>query len=141
MNQSRPYTKVELSMIVNDRFIKLSGAAKAVLLLMLSKDQDERQYVDGNFVFPVGIAAVYGFSPGVFGRALDDLIGGGFIDLVSTGMGIYKVQNLYRISDRWRNGGKPMRVRGNLGKRGFRPGNCLGAVKSRQDAMRMRAHR
>ncbi len=49
----------------------------------------------------------HGISYNSFRNAIDDNIDKGFIDIESTGAGVHKVKNLYRISDRWRNYGTP----------------------------------
>jgi len=72
----------------------------------------------------------YGFSASTFRNAIDELMEKGFIDIAEAGGGIYKVKNLYSISNRWQKystseyvkpQGRPKPV-----NRGFQKGNQLG---------------
>ena len=47
-----------------------------------------------------------GMSGTTFARALDELIGHGFVDIEATGAGVFELKTLYRISERWRKWGK-----------------------------------
>ena len=73
----------------------------------------------------------YGISTGAFRNAIDELREKGFIDIAATGQGVFKVTNLYSISDRWRKYGTDeyeppkARRRGPI-NRGFQKGNKLG---------------
>jgi hypothetical protein len=59
---------------------------------------------NGEIVFSYKEAQTkYGISAGAFRDAIDELREKGFVDIASTGMGVYKVTNLYSISDRWGN--------------------------------------
>jgi len=74
---------------------------------------------------------VYGILAGAFGKAIDELLDKGFIDIAATGMGVHKVKNLYAISERWKLYGtaeyeKPKpRPKGPI-NRGFAKGNQYG---------------
>jgi DNA-binding PadR family transcriptional regulator len=70
-------------------------------------------------------------TEGTFRRALDELREKGFLDITESGQGVYKVTNLYALSDRWRKYGtaeyeppKP-RKKGPI-NRGFQKGNQYG---------------
>ncbi len=72
----------------------------------------------------------YGISDSRFGKAIDELIEKGFIDIADTGMGVHKVTTLYSISDRWKLYGtkdfvKKERAKGPI-NRGFQKGNQYG---------------
>ncbi len=70
-------------------------------------------------------------SDKTFAKAIDELRDKGFIDIASTGMGVYKVTTLYSISDRWKLYGTPEykppkpRPKGPI-NRGFQKGNNYG---------------
>lgn len=70
-------------------------------------------------------------SDKTFARAIDELRDKGFLDIASTGMGVYKVTTLYNISDRWKLYGTPEykppkpRPKGPI-NRGFQKGNNYG---------------
>jgi hypothetical protein len=49
----------------------------------------------------------YGIPNSTFRNTIAELIGKGFIDIAAGGQGIYKVKNLYSVSDRWRKYGTP----------------------------------
>jgi len=44
----------------------------------------------------------YGIPNSTFRDAINEIIDKGFIDIAASGQGIYKVKNLYSISNRWR---------------------------------------
>lgn len=73
----------------------------------------------------------HGISSGAFGRAIDELIDKGFIDIAATGRGVYKVTTLYSISKRWERYATPEykkpkpRRKGPI-NRGFQKGNQHG---------------
>jgi len=70
-------------------------------------------------------------SDQTFTNTIDELRDKGFVDIASTGMGVYKVTTLYSISDRWRLYGTPEykkpkpRPKGPI-NRGFQKGNQYG---------------
>ena len=70
-------------------------------------------------------------SNSTFRRAIHDLLEKGFIDIAAGGQGVHKVKNLYAISNRWKDYGKPeyrppaLRPKGPI-NRGFQPGNTYG---------------
>jgi hypothetical protein len=73
----------------------------------------------------------YGIAETSFGNAIDELLDKGFIDIVASGQGTYKVTNFYAISDRWRFYGtsdyeKPKLRTGKPINRGFQKGNQYG---------------
>jgi hypothetical protein len=74
----------------------------------------------------------YGISCSAFRNAIDELREKGLIDIAESGAGLYRSQNLYEISDRWRlygaNEYKPPRPRpkGQPMGRGFKKGNKFG---------------
>lgn len=74
----------------------------------------------------------YGITDGQFSRAINALRAAGFIDIEQSGAGLFKSQNTYSISERWRDYGTPdfkppkERPRGPNNGRGFQPGNKLG---------------
>ena len=45
---------------------------------------------------------IYGISRGRFTRAIDLLVGYGFINIVSTGSGMKKVKSVYGLCERWK---------------------------------------
>lgn len=72
----------------------------------------------------------YGFTASRYRRALDDLIGHGFLDVAATGMGVHKVVTLYAISERWRAWGTAdfvgaKRPKPPIANPGFKRGNKL----------------
>jgi hypothetical protein len=69
-------------------------------------------------------------AAGRFGRAIDELVEKGFLDIAKTGMGLYKMTTYYGISDRWRYWGTEKfepakRPEPNIRGCGFRKGNKL----------------
>ncbi len=62
---------------------------------------------NGQLVFTYNEAETLGISRSSFQRSLDQLIEYGFIDVVTTGAGLYRSPNLYALSDRWKDWGKP----------------------------------
>jgi hypothetical protein len=74
----------------------------------------------------------HNISNSAFRDAIDELREKGLIDIAESGAGLYRSQNLYEISDRWRLYGtneyrppKP-RQKGQPMSRGFQKGNRLG---------------
>jgi hypothetical protein len=69
-----------------------------------------------------------GFTTGRFERALDLLFEYGFLDIESTGMGLYQMATVYGISERWKkwpNIEKVKRPKSTQYNVGFQPGNDL----------------
>ena len=113
---------VERAAVESLAFRLLTGAAPRVYLLFLSKrsfcKQDKRavlrgkgdKWVElnvGQIVFPYAQAKKLGISAGQFRRALDQLIGAGFLDVTHPGGGMQGDASLYGISERWRCFGTP----------------------------------
>ena len=86
---------------------------------------------NGELVFTYDEAEdVYKITRPRFTRALDSLIGKGFIDVTATGMGVHKVTTHYAISARWRHYGTPQfevkkRPKPSIKNPGFKAGNNL----------------
>ena len=88
---------------------------------------------NGKITFPYREAKTkHGISNSTFRDAIDELREKGFIDIAESGAGLYRSENLYEISDRWRLYGtneyrppKP-RPKGQPMHRGFQKGNKLG---------------
>ena len=87
-------------------------ASFQVLMLFYKKRKSEKaarkagkqQYVFTNLkelVFTYEEAKEYGISIGKFDRAISELIEKGFIDVVSTGMGLHKTPTIYGLGNRW----------------------------------------
>jgi len=72
----------------------------------------------------------YGFSESTFRNAIDELMDKGFIDIAEASGGIYKVKNLYSISNRWRKYDTPEyeqpQSRPKSVNKGFQKGNQFG---------------
>ena len=131
---------------INQKFVKrpvwisLSGTAKSVYLLFRCKCQmakPTRRYDDwvvlnnGELVFTYKEAERdYGITRPRFVRAIDELVGKGFIDIAQTGMGVHKATTLYGISDRWRLYGRAdfivaKRPKSNIPNQGFKKGHKM----------------
>ena len=92
----------------------LSSTCKDVYLAFLGKRQPvenkrkrgkERWIIrnNGEIVFTyIEAKDKHGMSPSRFGRAIEELVNKGFIDITDTGMGLYKMTTFYAISERWR---------------------------------------
>ncbi len=109
-------TYVEKALIKSDAFAQLTGAAPRLLLLFLLRRKMGRtgrkgheRWIcqnNGQIVFSWSEAKKrYGLSLARFGRALDQLVKYGFIDIEHAGGGCEGDASLYAISDRWRDYG------------------------------------
>lgn len=109
-------TWAEKDWIESDAFLQLSGAAPRVYLLFLLRrqmvrvgKQGKKTWVvqnNGEIIFTWSEAKKkYGLTHARFGRALDQLVGYGFIDIEHPGGGCEGDASLYAISDRWRDYG------------------------------------
>jgi hypothetical protein len=98
---------------------RLSRTALYVFLIFLSKRQVEkvrhakrssewRLVNQGQIEFTYREAlARYGIKKNAFTDAIDRLMEVGFLDIAHSGGGMFKDKNLFGLSDRWRNYGKP----------------------------------
>lgn len=109
---------VPRELISSPAFLALSGRAPQVLLIFFGKRRIEklkrpgprgeryRVLNNGLLVFTYREAGkTYGLSMRVFGRALDQLITHGFLDVHKTGGGMEGDCSLYGLSERWRSYG------------------------------------
>ena len=108
---------LEREMVESGAFAQLTGAAPRVLLIYLGKRVIQKQKMgkrkeavcvnNGRITFGWREAEKkWGMSKGRFGRALDQLVQFGFIDIEHSGGGCEGDASLYAISDRWRDYGK-----------------------------------
>ena len=134
---------LEQAMVKSAVWIGLGATAKAVFLLFRCKCRWENYQGkkgknrvpdlanNGEIVFTYDEALEkYGISDKRFTRALDELIGKGFIDVAATGAGTFKATTFYSMSQRWRLHGTPdfvekKRPRRSKGYPGFKKGNQL----------------
>jgi hypothetical protein len=106
---------VPRELISSPAFLTLTGRAPQVLLIFFGKRRIEklkrpgphgerfRVTNNGELVFSYRQARkTYGLSMRIFGRALDQLIAHGFIDVDKTGGGMQGDCSLYALSERWR---------------------------------------
>ena len=139
---------LEQTMIKSSAWLSMSGTAIQVYLLFRCKCQfmkrsprcgngkhsDDlmgRLLNNGELVFTyIEAAQKHKIAAGRFGRAIDELVEKGFLDIAKTGMGLYKMTTYYGISDRWRYWGtesfkSAKRPEPNIRGCGFRKGNKL----------------
>lgn len=76
------------------------------------KKRDKKRHQDrveilnnGELVYTYDEAEKRGITRPAFVRALDDLIGHGFLDIAQTGSGLFKSTTFYSLSERWRTWG------------------------------------
>lgn len=109
---------VERCLIESKAFLSLTATGIKVLLIFFTKRQYEQlgrkgkeQWNirnNGEITFTYKEAKQkYGISASAHRRSIDELLNRGFIDIVASGQGTYRVANLYAISDRWRLYDKP----------------------------------
>lgn len=94
------------------------------------KGKDYEMINNGELTFTYAEAERKGISRAAFQRALDDLIGRGFIRVSRTGAGVHRVTTLYALTDAWKRYGTPdfevvprQRTGGRYKKVGFREGH------------------
>jgi hypothetical protein len=133
---------LEQRLVKSPVWLSLSGTAKTVYLLFRTKckmgrppgkpgKRDWTILNNGELVFTYREASSkYEITASRFRRALDELIGRGFIDVEATGMGVQKVTTVYAVSDRWRDYGTPAfraakRPQPSIANPGFKRGNKL----------------
>ena len=97
--------------IRSSAFIELSGKSAQVLLIFYSKVQIAKMKVKGRnqwittndkaLEFCYAEAERIGITARQFTRAIDQNVEVGFLDIVESGMGIYKRKTIYALSDRW----------------------------------------
>ncbi|MEW5804935.1 MAG: hypothetical protein AB1847_22850 [bacterium] len=112
--KSSPYTYVEKELFKSSAWLSLSGIAPQVYTIFLlkrvvtihnrKKGHDRKECINSQeLVFTYTEAKEkYGITQPRFSRAIDDLIGKGFIDVVKSAGGLFKEATLYGLSDRWR---------------------------------------
>jgi len=89
-------------------FRSLHGTAILVLMdfhakkHMKKKGQKHVLTNNGELVYTYREAQTRGIGPSTFMKALDTLIGRGFIDVTATGEGRYRSESRYALSNRWR---------------------------------------
>ena len=106
---------VPREMVTSRAFMALTGRAPQVLMVFLSKRRVEklkrpgprgerwRTTNNGQIVFTYREALRdYGLTARVFGRAIDNLVWAGFLDIARSGGGLEGDCTLYALSDRWR---------------------------------------
>jgi len=109
---------VSRQMVTSRAFLHLSGRSPQVLMVFLTKRQVKRlkrpgsrgnKYEiinNGQIVFTYREAEKkYGLSAKVFGRAIDQLVRVGFLDIAKQGGGLEGDCTLYALSERWRDYG------------------------------------
>ncbi len=134
---------LEQGLVKSKVWLSLSSTAKSVFLIFRCKCRYEKYQGrkqrrktpelsnNGQIVFTYDEAMKkYGITAPRFRRAIDELIGKGFLDISATGQGTFKVVTLYAISGRWRAYGTPdfvkvERSKRNAGYPGFKRGNQL----------------
>lgn len=148
---------LELRLVKSRAWLSLSGAAPQVYLLFRTKCQISKRYAargrhdriisnNGQIEFTyLEAEKKYGISKDRFGRALDQLIDRGFIDVKASGMGVHKVKTWYAISERWIDYGtlafcEAKRPGPSIGNQGFRKGNQLWRKASRRFPSGENAH-
>lgn len=107
-------------MLVSKAWLNLSGVSPQVYGLFLlevkteriskrgPKEKQFRLKDNGNLMLPYRfVEATYGITQPRFTRAIDDLVEHGFIDIVEIGSGTGRRPTVYRLSERWREYGKP----------------------------------
>ena len=94
---------------------------------------------NGEIVYTYGEAEELGMSNSAFKRAIDSLIDHGFLDIQETGMGIFKYNTRYWISERWKQWGTEAFVERSRPKRnrwrpgiGFQPGHAYHPPKRKK---------
>ncbi len=102
------------SMFESEAYRDCRGSAVKALMIFLTKCQMKRMegkpkrqdnwYIGNNgaIEFPYDEAEERGIAGSTFGRALDELIRVGFIDIEQSGYGVRRIKTLYRMSDRWK---------------------------------------
>ena len=88
-------------MIKSPAFIKLSNASRVAYLLLKSQCTKSGQR---EIIFPYNDAEHY-MKRATFARSIKQLIELGFIEKSSFG-GLYRLTNVYRFTERWRQIGK-----------------------------------
>lgn len=127
-----------------------------VLLIFYSKRRMEKtgrtgkeQYYitnNGELVFTfVEARDKYNIAPGRFGRAIDELLAHGFLEITKTGMGLHKIPTLFALSDRWLDYGKPnfepaKRPQPMLYNAGFKKGNQLWKRRRKKNITAIHEH-
>lgn len=109
---------LEQRLVKSRAWLSLTGMAPQVYLIFRTKCQishrlrksgrkGERVILNnGQIIFTYDEAEEkYGMTAPRFGRAINQLIDRGFINVTGTGMGVYKVTTTYAISDRWQDWG------------------------------------
>ena len=74
---------------------------------MIKKGKNQEMLNNGELVYTYVEAERMGISRSAFLRALDDLIGRGFIKVSRTGAGTHKLTTLYALTDAWKKYGTP----------------------------------
>lgn len=105
-----PGIYMEPDLLASTAFHALNRTELFVLLRFLQKRQfgpkkgrQRREVVNnGRIRFPYSEAEEMGFSRAAFTRALDGLIGHGFVDITHSGEGLYRSATLYALGTRWR---------------------------------------
>jgi hypothetical protein len=135
----RDVIMVERDLLKAEAFRSLSGTAKTVLFDFLMRRKIKGVKVhgrkvpmilnNGEIVYPYAEAEQKGIPRSSFMRALDELVGKGFIDIAWSGSGGKKGDvSLYAVSDRWAAYGtdkfkSATRPKDKRQGRGFRRGN------------------
>lgn len=130
---------IERALLKSEAFRALGGTAKTVYLDFLMKRRIKGVKVrgrkepvilnNGELEYSYSEAEAKGIPRSTFMRALDELIGRGFLDVAHSGSGGMKGdKSLYSISERWRAYGTEHFVSATRSKdtrqgRGFKPGN------------------
>ncbi len=104
---------IEEKLVKSKAFFKLNGSAIKVLMLFMLRRKMKKMgsrkgkenwviYNNGEIVFPYAEAAKkYGLKASTFARAIDSLVGNGFLDIAHAGGGLMGDCTKYAISNRW----------------------------------------
>ena len=108
-NENHNVLWTDKSLRESSAFRSLHGTALLVLMDFHSKKhmkkKDRQKHVltnNGELVYTYREAQTRGIGPSTFMKALDTLIGRGFIDVTATGEGRYRSESRYALSNRWR---------------------------------------
>ncbi len=138
---------IEKSLIKSKAFNSLTGKSAQVLMIIMTKrvfrsiSGKKSRYSlvnNGEINFTYSEAKkFYGFSDGVFKRAISQLIDTGFIKVESNG-GLYKQPNKFRLLENWKDFGThkfrlPEKTKNRYEGIGFQKGNKYGKNCKKRD--------
>ena len=110
-NRIPPFVMLPWPMLNHMAYINLTPTAKGMFPYFLGKvklPNTDPKYHYVNFTFTFSEASRYGCARRSFFRVIEALMMNGFIDPVSKGVrGAHATPNVFRLSRRWENYGKP----------------------------------